>query len=120
VISKERRDEPELAWTTGVESLYKDVVGRLQQAVPKEALLWCSVVNAVRCGGPADEILAYAKEKEIDIVCIGASGVGFRLGALLGSTVDRVLRRAPCPVFVARPMATAASTDGRQSLHRTA
>jgi len=120
ILSKDRQDEPEVAWSQiGGESLYKDVARRLQQAVPKEAFLWCNVVNAVRCGRPADEILAYAKEKEIDIVCMGASGAGFRLGALLGSTVDRVLRRAPCPVFVARPMATAASTNVRQSLHKT-
>jgi nucleotide-binding universal stress UspA family protein len=121
VISKERQDDPEVAWTqVGVESLYKDVARRLQQAVPKEAFLWCHVVNVVRCGRPADEILAYAKEKEIDVVCMGASGAGFRLGTLLGSTVDRVLRRAPCPVFVARPIASGASTELSQSLRKTA
>jgi len=53
-------------------------------------------------------------------VCMGASGAGFRLGALLGSTVDRVLRRAPCPVFVARPMAGVASTELPKLLHKTA
>lgn len=96
IISKDRQNEPDETWSQiGVESLYKDVARRLQQAVPKEVFLWCNVVNAVRCGRPADEILAYAKEKEMDVVCMGASGAGFRLGALLGSTVDRVLRRAP-------------------------
>lgn len=118
IIGEESKDEPQVAWTeVGVESLYKDVAARLQQAVPKEAFLWCNVVNAVRSGRPADEILAYAKEKEIDIVCMGASGSGFRLGTLLGSTVDRVLRRAPCPVLVARPMDTVAPADVRQ-LHK--
>jgi nucleotide-binding universal stress UspA family protein len=112
VLSKEGHVEPEIAWAEGgVESLYTDVTRRLQEAVPKEAFLWCNIVNVVRSGRPADEILAYAKEKEIDLVCIGASGAGFRLGALLGSTVDRVLRRAPCPVFVARPVRTVASTE---------
>ena len=116
VINKEIEDDQEVACAqVGAESLYRDVALRLQQAVPKEAFLWCNVVNVVRCGRPADEILAYAKEKEIDIVCLGASGAGFRLGALLGSTVDRVLRRAPCPVFVARPMAGVASTELSQS-----
>ena len=110
VISKEGENEAEEAWKQArVESLYNDVADKLHQAVPKEVFLWCNVVNSVRCGRPSDEILAYAKEKEIDIVCMGASGAGFRLGALLGSTVDRVLRRAPCPVFVARPLATGAS-----------
>jgi nucleotide-binding universal stress UspA family protein len=121
VTGKERQYEPEVAWTrVGIESLYNDVAHKLQEAVPKEAYLWCNVVNVVRCGRPADEILAYAKEKEIDIVCLGASGVGFRLGTLLGSTVDRVLRRAPCPVFVARRTASVASTELSQSLRKTA
>jgi nucleotide-binding universal stress UspA family protein len=118
VIGKETEDEG--GWTEGgVESLYRDVARRLQQVVPREAFLWCNVVNVVRRGRPADEIVAYAKEKEIDIVCLGASGAGFRLGTLLGSTVDRVLRRAPCPVFVARPLAVVASTELPQSLHKT-
>ena len=121
VISEGRQDKPGVAWMqVGVESPYKDVARRLQEAVPKEAFLWCNVVNAVRRGRTAEEILAYAKEKEIDIVCMGASGAGFRLGALLGSTVDRVLRRAPCPVFVARPIAGGASTELSKLLHKTA
>ena len=64
ILSEGGIDEPEGAWLqTGVESPYKDVARKLQQAVPKEAYLWCKVVNAVRRGRPAEEILAYAKEK---------------------------------------------------------
>jgi nucleotide-binding universal stress UspA family protein len=101
----EKTEEPELAWSSADrESSYEIAARRLQRAIPKEAFLWCNIVTAVRCGQPSDEILAYAKEKEIDLICMGASGVGFSLGKLFGSTVDRVLRQAPCPVFVARPM----------------
>ena len=120
VIGKERYDQPEVTRTqTGTESPYRNVTLRLQQAVPKEAFLWCNVVPVVRCGRPAEEILAYAKEKEIDMVCMGASGAGFRVGAVLGSTVDRVLRRGPCPVFVVRPMQAVASTELSQSIAQT-
>ena len=109
VISEKEEEEPEVAWSrVGVQSLYKSAAHRLQQAVPKEVLLWCNFVNAVGRGRPADEILAYAKEHEIDLICIGASGAGFSLDKLFGSTVDRVLRHAPCPVFVARPVKPAA------------
>lgn len=83
----------------------------LKRAIPKEAFLWCNIVTAVRCGQPADEILSYATEQEIDLICMGAGGKRFSLGSLIGSTVDRVLRRAPCPVLVSRPASsTAAST----------
>ncbi len=58
-------------------------------------------MNVVRCGKVPDEVLAYAKEEEIDLICMGASGSDWTVGKLLGSNVDRVLREAPCPVLVA-------------------
>jgi nucleotide-binding universal stress UspA family protein len=107
----QKTDEPEIAWSRAEqESSYEIAARRLQRAIPKEAFLWCNVVTAVRCGQPANEILAYAKEHEIDLICMGASGKGFSLDKLFGSTVDRVLRQAPCPVLVSRPMKTAAES----------
>jgi nucleotide-binding universal stress UspA family protein len=96
--------EPELAWSTASGSAYTVVASKLQRAIPKEAFLWCQVVNVVRCGKPHEEVLAYAKEHEIDLICMGASGSGWSLGKLFGSTVDRVLRQSPCPVLVCRPV----------------
>jgi nucleotide-binding universal stress UspA family protein len=111
VISDKKQEEPEVAWShVGVESLYTSAARRLQQAVPKEAFLWCNLVTAVGCGKAYEEVLAYAKEHEIDLICMGASGAGFSLGTLFGSNVDRVLRQAPCPVFVARPVKPAGVT----------
>lgn len=96
--------EPEMAWSTPSGSAYTVVATKLQRAIPREAFLWCQVVNAVRSGKACDEVLAYAKEHEIDLICMGASGGGRGIGKLLGSTVDRVLRQAPCPVLVCRPI----------------
>jgi nucleotide-binding universal stress UspA family protein len=107
----ETADEPELAWSTAEqETSYEIAARRLQRAIPKEVFLWCKIVTAVRCGQPSNEILAYAKEHEIDLICMGASGTGFSLDKLFGSTVDRVLRHAPCPVLVSRPMKAAAAS----------
>lgn len=50
------------------------------------------------------EVLTYAEEQEIDLICMGVRGVGFDLRALFGSNTDRVLRQAPCPVLIARPL----------------
>ena len=96
--------EPEPAWSTTAGSAYTLVASKLQRAIPKEAFLWCQVVNVVRCGKAHEEVLAYAKDHEIDLICMGASGSGWSLGKLFGSTVDRVLRQAPCPVLVCRPI----------------
>jgi nucleotide-binding universal stress UspA family protein len=104
VLPTAGREEPELAWSSSAAgSAYTFVSQKLQRAISKEAFLWCNCVNAVRCGKAANEIVGYAEEKKIDLICIGASGSDWTVGKLFGSTVDQVLRQAPCPVLVARP-----------------
>ena len=101
--------EPELAWSSiTVEGSYHKAARLLQQAVPAEAHLWCVVKTAVRWGKPYTETLAYSKEYGIDLICMGAHGMGFGTHALIGSNVDRVLRQSPCPVLVARPLGSTA------------
>jgi nucleotide-binding universal stress UspA family protein len=105
VLATAGKEEPELAWSaSSTGNAYTFVSHKLQQAIPREAFLWCNCVNAVRCGKPSDEIVAYAKEHKIDLICIGASGSDGGLGKFFGSNADRVLRHAPCPVLVARPI----------------
>ena len=108
VLGSEEANEPEVAWAdAGSKSSYKNAARLLQAAVPTEAFLWCKVVNAVSCGKTDEQVLKYAKEHEIDLICMGASGTRFILGVLFGSNTDRVLRQAPCPILVARPTMTA-------------
>jgi nucleotide-binding universal stress UspA family protein len=105
VMSDEASEEPELAWSSSArESSYEIAARRLQGAIPKEVCLWCNVITAVCCGQPSHEIVEYAKEHKIDLICMGASGRGFSLEKIFGSTTDRVLRHAPCPILIARPL----------------
>jgi len=98
-------DEPEIAWFPSQgESAYHTAARRLQRAVPAEVNLWCDLTTAVSEGHPYREILDYAEKNEIDLISVGAHGAGFGMRALFGSNVDRVLRQAPCPVLVARPL----------------
>ncbi len=98
-------NEPEIAWyPLGEEGPYHKAARRLQKAVPAEAHLWCAVKHAVSEGQPYREILNYAERNKIDLICLGAHGAGFGTRTLFGSNVDRVLRQAPCPVLVARPL----------------
>jgi nucleotide-binding universal stress UspA family protein len=97
--------EPEIAWYPSKgESPYHSAARRLQGVVPAEVHLWCDVKTAVSEGHPYREILNYAERNEIDLISVGAHGAGFGMRALFGSNVDRVLRQAPCPVLVARPL----------------
>ena len=56
----------------------------------------------LRHGNPYEEIVKAAKEFGVDLIVIGSHGYT-ELGRLvLGSTADRVLQNAPCPVLVVK------------------
>jgi len=105
VLPRFTLDETEIAWyPLGNEGPYHKAAHRLQRAVPAGAHLWCSIKHAVTEGPAYREILNYAQRNKIDLICLGAHGAGFGMLTLFGSNVDRVLRQAPCPVLVARPL----------------
>lgn len=109
VLSANGDEGPEIARTPFVpEDAYRRA---MFQAMPQGTDLWCDVNTVVRKGKPYQEVLSYAEENKIDLICMGAHGSGHSLQAFLGSTVDRVLRRAPCPVLIARPMANKISHE---------
>ncbi|HEX4946739.1 MAG TPA: universal stress protein [Blastocatellia bacterium] len=78
----------------------------LQDVLPEEARLWCEVKTDVRTGIAYREILAYADENEIDLICLGSSNGG-TLQTLIESHVEPILRQASCPVLIARPVKAA-------------
>jgi nucleotide-binding universal stress UspA family protein len=111
-------NEPEIAWypLKGGESAYHNAARRLQRVVPADVHLWCDVKTAVSEGNAYREILNYAEKNEINLISVGAHGAGFGMRALFGSNVDRVLRQAPCPVLVARPLKPTIALTGLQNL----
>jgi nucleotide-binding universal stress UspA family protein len=52
------------------------------------------------------EIVRLAEERQADLVVMATHGRGFISHAILGSTAERVLRRAPCPVLIVRERGT--------------
>lgn len=60
------------------------------------------VVTAVRMGRASEEICAYAVEQKISIISIGTHGRSGLEHFLFGSTTERVLRKAPCPILAVR------------------
>ncbi len=103
----------------GIESDFQRAARQLQMAIPNEAHWWCKVFQAVRTGQPYREVLTYAEEHQIDLICLGVHGAGFAMRALFGSNADRVLRQAPCPVLIARPLKpTAVAPSAAANGHR--
>ncbi|MEO7166745.1 MAG: universal stress protein [Chthoniobacterales bacterium] len=56
----------------------------------------------VRSGAPVEEINKAAREIDADLIAIGTRGYTGLKRAFLGSTTERVVRQAPCPVLVVR------------------
>ena len=111
VISGARSTEAEIAWTSQEsEGAYHAAARRLHESIPAEVHLWSKVTHAVREGKAYREIVSYAVEHDINLICMGAHGQDFKLGTLFGTNTDRVLRQAPCPVLVVRPLKSDAST----------
>ncbi len=87
-----------------VENDFQRATRLLQQSIPEEAVLWCNIKQAILAGQPYREILSYAEENQVDLICMGVHGAGFSMRALFGSNSDRVMRQAPCPVLITRPL----------------
>jgi nucleotide-binding universal stress UspA family protein len=64
----------------------------------------------VELGRPSETLCELAGQLGADLVIVGARGHGGGRRLLLGSTSDRVVHHAPCPVLVVRPIAPAASS----------
>jgi nucleotide-binding universal stress UspA family protein len=59
--------------------------------------------DVLSVSGPiAEAILAAAEERHINLLMLGGYGANPVKEVILGSTVNRVLREAPCPIFICR------------------
>ena len=61
-----------------------------------------NVNTMVREGKPARTLLEYAKGNGIDLIIVGARGVGEMEAALLGSVSQKVSMLSPCSVMIVR------------------
>jgi len=53
-------------------------------------------------GDPADELVKFAEQEQIDVIVIGSTGKGFLKRQLLGSVSNKVVKNAPCSVYIVR------------------
>lgn len=74
---------------------------RLSEALPEPGRFWpdnCHVVS----GKPYEEICKLAGRIEADLIVLPTRGLGRLKHVFLGSTAERVIRYAPCPVLIPR------------------
>jgi nucleotide-binding universal stress UspA family protein len=73
---------------------------------------------AVERGTAPDQILSFAGTRKADVIVMGTHGKRGFDRLVLGSTTDRVMRTAPCPVMVVPPQDSMAAGDDAHSIRR--
>ena len=77
---------------------------KLDRMVPEDARHWCRLKTSLLEGKSDEELTRYATLNDIDLIVLGVRGHGLVEALFVGSTTDRVARRAPCPVLAVRPI----------------
>lgn len=85
-------------------SLRSRLEKQLLLMVPEECQAWCTPHATLLFGEPYRELIKYAKESGMDMIVLGVRGHTLWEKLTVGSTTDRVIREAPCPILAVRPM----------------
>lgn len=89
-----------------VDEMYKELDASARKELDKFGMDKRGDIKDVECtvirGIPYEEILKFAQEKNIDLIIIGTHGRKGLDRVLFGSTAERVVRNASCPVLTVR------------------
>jgi nucleotide-binding universal stress UspA family protein len=86
------------------ESIINGVETKLANMVPQEAWDWCKIRTRVEVGHPYKLINRTLEHEKPDLLVMNIHGKGMLDRALLGSTAERIVRSAKCPVMLIPPM----------------
>lgn len=94
-----------LVETSQIETDLREGAGqRLEEWLKQETSQQVPAQPIVKVGRPYHEIVETAQADGIDLILIATHGHSSLAHVLLGSTVERVVRYAPCPVLIVRPI----------------
>lgn len=102
---------------TLVDDLERQALAQLERLAAAAPLAGLTVACHVRVGTPFSELIAFSRAQGHDLLVIGARQRSHLADLLLGSTAERVLRKASVPVLIAkaplaeRPACLLALTD---------
>ena len=75
----------------GEQELHELITNEVKERVPAQAL--------VKVGLPFVEVISYAKDEGIDLIIVATHGHTGVEHILFGSTAEKIVRKAPCPVL---------------------
>jgi len=92
--------EPNLQYA--IDARMKDAQSVLDKAVKEVGKISGEIHTEVLEGSAADAIIDVATTRKSDVIVMGSRGLGRLAGLLLGSTSQKVVSHAPCPVLIVR------------------
>lgn len=77
-----------------------DIEARIAERYRPRVPEGVNVVVETRTGTDYEEILAFAREKDMDLIVIGRQGRSQLSKVLFGNVTERIARKADCPVLI--------------------
>ncbi len=77
----------------------RNLIDPLAQSLQEDGI---ATITEILQGPPSEAILNVADTREVDLIVMGARGLGSLGSLLLGSVSQKVLSHATCPVMVVR------------------
>jgi nucleotide-binding universal stress UspA family protein len=84
-------------------TIRKEAEAQMRSMAEDQDLGGVLVETAVLQGRPASEVVAFAADKEVDVIVLSTLARRGLDRMLLGSQAERILRNAPCPVLSFKP-----------------
>jgi nucleotide-binding universal stress UspA family protein len=96
-----------LARISAPESLGQELAAeasrQLRMIIPADQRQGLDIEMVILNGNPSVEVIRYAKDNQIDMIVIGTAGRSGVEHMMFGSTAEKVVRAAPCPVLSVKP-----------------
>jgi nucleotide-binding universal stress UspA family protein len=95
-------EEEEPAVTHAFRTSEEDAREELDELLPADVRSWRGLELVVGHGSPYVEVLRVAGDRRADLIVLGEHGRGAIDRTIFGSTAERVVRQATCPVLTVR------------------
>lgn len=92
--------EPNLQYA--IDARIDDAKAIMKKAIEAVGHLPCEINTEMIEGSAAEAVLDVAVTRNSDVIVMGSRGLGTLAGLLLGSTSQKVVAHAPCPVLIVR------------------
>ncbi len=87
---------------TAIDARMESVKAIMQKAIDAVGDVPCEIHTELIEGPAAEAIIEIAATRASNIIVMGSRGLGTLAGLLLGSTSQKVVAHAPCPVLIVR------------------